>query len=101
MSIIVAKNEAHLKALQSNATADREEFRKHQRMLKKAVEKAKEDWICRVAKEVEVSVKDDRARWDSIRRLQQTHAGRRPTKPTAVFKEDGDLAQGPNEVATR
>ena len=99
--LIVAKNEAHLKALQSNTAADRKEFRKHQRIVKKAVEKAKEDWICRVAKEAEAAVKDGRARWDSIRRLQQTHAGRRPTKPSAVFKEDGDLAQGPSEVATR
>ena len=101
MPLIVAKNEAHLKALQSNTAADRKEFRKHQRIVKKAVEKAKEDWICRVAKEAEAAVKDGRARWDSMRRLQQTHAGRRPTKPSAVFKEDGDLAQGPSEVATR
>ena len=46
-------------------------------------------------------MKDGRARWDSIRRFQQTHVGRRPTKPSAVFKEDGDLAQGPSEVTTR
>ena len=71
--LIVAKNEAHLKALQSNTAADRKEFRKHQRIVKKAVEKAREDWICRVAKEAEAAVKDGRARWDSIRRLQQTH----------------------------
>ena len=69
--------------------------------MKKAVEKAKEDWICRAAKEVEAAVKDGCARWDSIRRLQQTHDGRRPTKPSAVFMEDRDLAQGPSEVATR
>ena len=53
MPLIVAKNEAHLKALQSNAAADWKQFRKHQRIVKKAVEKAKEDWICRVAKEAE------------------------------------------------
>ena len=99
--LIVAKNEAHLKALQSKAAADRKEFRKHQRIVKKAVEKAKEDWICRVAKEAEAAVKDGRARWDSIRRIQQTHAGRRSTKPSAVFKEDRDLVQGSSEVATR
>ena len=68
--------------------------------MKKAVEEAKEDWICRVAKEAEAAVMDDCARWDSIRRLQQIHAERRPTKLSAVFKENGDLVQGPSAVAT-
>ena len=53
MPLIVAKNEVHLKALQSNTAADRKEFRKHKRIVKKAVKKAKEDWICRLAKEEE------------------------------------------------
>ena len=68
--------------------------------MKAAVDKAKEDWICRVAREGEAAVKDRRARWDSIRRLQQAHAGRRPTRPTAVVKEDGALTQGEKEVTT-
>ena len=93
MPLIVAKNEVHLKGLQCNAAADWKEFRKHQRIVKKAVEKTKEDWICRIAKEAEVAVKDGHARWDSIRRLQQAHAGRRPTKPSAVYKEDRDLVR--------
>ena len=42
--LIVAKSEAHLKALQSNTADDLKEFRKHQRTVMKAVEKAKEDW---------------------------------------------------------
>ena len=46
-------------------------------------------------------MKDGRARWNSIRRLQQAHAGRRPTRPTAVVKEDGALTQGEKEVTTR
>ena len=60
MPLIVAKNEAHLKALHSNTAADQKEFRKHQRIVKEAVEKAKEDWMCRVAKEAEAAVKDGR-----------------------------------------
>ena len=55
------------------------------------MDKAKEDWIYRVAREGEAAVKDERARWDSIRRLQQAHSGRRPTRLTAVVKEDGVL----------
>ena len=46
-------------------------------------------------------MKDGRTRWDSIRRFQQVHAGRRPTRPSAVLKEDGCLTQGPEEVMER
>ena len=44
-------------------------------------------------------MKDVRTRRDSIRRLQHVHAGRRPTRPSAVLKEvDRSLTQGPEEV---
>ena len=99
--LIEDKNKAHQVVLHSHTRANREEFRKRQRAVKKAVCKAKEDWICRVASEGEAAVKDGRARWDCIRRLQQTHAGRRPTRPTAILKEDGVLTQGEKEVAAR
>ena len=55
----------------------------------------------RVVKEGEAAVKDGRARWDSIRKLQQAHSGRRPVKPSAVLKENGELTQGPEEVRMR
>ena len=45
------------------------EFRKHQRKVEKAVDKAKELWICKVATEGEAAVKDGRVRWCCIRRL--------------------------------
>ena len=51
--------------------------RRHHRLVKKAVDKAKEDWICRVAKEAEAATKDGRTRWERVRSLQQTHMGRR------------------------
>ena len=66
-----------------------------------AVNKAREEWICRVACEGEAAVKDGRTRWNNIRRLQQAHAGRRPTRPSAVFKEDGALTQGAEQVTSR
>ena len=60
--LVVAKNEAHMKALQSNTATDRKESMKHQRVVKKAMEKARVDWICRVAREEEAAVNDGRAR---------------------------------------
>ena len=45
----------------------RKEFRKHQRLVKEAVDEAKESWICRVTKEVEKAKKDGKHRWASIR----------------------------------
>ena len=37
--------------------------------MKRAVDKAREDWIRRVAMEGEVAVKDGKTRWECIRKL--------------------------------
>ena len=99
--LIDAKNKARAKVLMSNTPANRRGFRQSQRVVKKVVCAAKESWICEVAKEGEVAKKDGRIRWDSIRRLQRVDAGRRPTRPSVVRKEDGSLTQGPEEVMKR
>ena len=64
-------------------------------MVGRAVDKTREEWIRRVAMEGEVAVKDRKTLWESIRKLQQVHAGHRPSSPSAVRKEDGELTQGP------
>ena len=46
------------KAIQTNSLVDREEIRRQQRVAKKAVDKAKEDWMCQVAQECEAAVED-------------------------------------------
>ena len=99
--LIKAKDDAHLRMIQCNISANQKEFRRYQSKVKVAVDNAKEEWICRVAKEREAEKKDDCTRWKSIRKLQLAHAGRRPTRPTAVMKENGRLTQGPEEVRAR
>ena len=100
-SLIAAKNEAYAAYLRSNTQAKKKEFKRHQRTVKKAIDKAKEEWVCRVATQGEEAAKDGRTRWMYIRRLQQAHAGHKPTKPQAVMKVNGELTQGPSEVLTR
>ena len=87
LPLIESKNQAHHRAIQSNSTADRKEFRRRQRAVKQAVDKAREEWICRVAKEAENAVKDGRTRWENIRTLQQTHRGTRTVKPRSACVE--------------
>ena len=99
--LIECKNRAHRKVMQSNSTADQKKFRRCQRAVKQAVDKAREEWICRVAKEAEAAVKDGHTRWENIRALQQTHRGRRKVKPRNVLKEDGVLTQGTEELVIR
>ncbi len=100
--LFAAKNEARVKMLRCNSVAARKEFRQQQRMVKKAVDKAKEEWINRVSLEcVDAAVKDGKARWDSIRRLQQAHGGRRPLRPSAVMKDNGELTKDPVEILDR
>ena len=41
---------------------------------------------------------DGKTRWDCIRKLQRIHGGRRPIRPSAVLKDDGQLTEGPDEV---
>ena len=87
--------------LRSNSVTSRKEFRKQQRIFKLAVDKAKEEWIRRIASEGEKVKKDGRTRWDSIRKLQMAHIGRRPSRSTAVLKENGELTKNPEEVISR
>ena len=101
LPLVEVKNRAHLRALRSNTAADRKEFRRQQRIVKRAVDEAKEEWICRVAKEAETAAKDGCTRWDRVRRLQRAYAGRRPIKSITVWKEDGSLTQGNEEVVKR
>ena len=44
-----------------------------------------------MAAEGEEAVKDGRTRWDCIHKLQRVHGGRRPVRPTAVLKDDGQF----------
>ena len=70
----------------------RQEFRRQQRLVKSAVDNAKEEWIRRVALESEEAVRDGRTRWRCIRNLQTLHKGRRPVRATSLLKENGELA---------
>ena len=101
MPLVEAKNASQKRMLQTNSTADRKAFRRCQRAVKAAVDEAKEKWMCRIASDAEKAIKDGRTRWQSIRKLQTAHAGRRPVRPSAVIKEDGELTKGPDEVKLR
>ena len=70
-------------------------------MVKRAVDRAREVWIRRVAMEGEAAVKGRKTWWESVKKLQHVHAGHRSTRPSAVRKEDGELTQGPTEVLQR
>ena len=84
--------------LQSGTTAHKKEFRRHQRVVKKAVDEAKEMWISRVVREAERAGRDGKQRWTSIRKLQMAHAGRRSVRPTRLYKRDGGMTSGPEDV---
>ena len=87
--------------LNSNSAGARRAFRQSQRLVKKAVDKVKENWILSVAKEAEEAVKDGKTHWECIRRLQQDYADQRPCIPRMVKKEDGQLTNGPSEMLQR
>ena len=63
VSLIEAKNAAHARMLQSWSRMYWLEFRRSQRrVVKKAVNRATEEWVCRITMEGEAAVKDNRTR---------------------------------------
>ena len=54
-----------------------------------------------MAREGEKAGKDSCVRWNFIRKLQVIHAGRKPTRPSVVLKEDGVLTADLDEVKSR
>ena len=44
---------------------------------------------------------DGKQRWKSVRQLQMAFAGRRPTRPSAVLKVDGEVTKTPEETKQR
>ena len=87
--LIETKNEAHNRMLRTNSQAARKEFRQQQRTVNRAVDKAKEEWIRRVAMEGEAAVKDGRTRWESIRKVQQEDAAWVQTSQAKCGEERG------------
>lgn len=87
--LLRAKHQAHNRFLSTNSIADKRVFRRHQRIVKNAVDAAKQGCICNIAREAEKAKKDSRRRWISTRQLQMTYAGRKPTRPTALKKKNG------------
>ena len=99
--LIESKNKAHNQMMKSDSVASRKEFRKHERKVKVAVDKAKEEWVKKVAVEGEKVKKNGRTRWNSIRKLQMADVGQRPSRSTAILKENGELTKSPEEVRSR
>ena len=99
--LIQEKNLARSRYLQVGTRSRKRAFRKLHHLVQKTVSNAKREWILKVATEGEEAVKDGRTRWDFIRKLQRVYAGRRPVRPTAILKSDGQLTKGPGEVLER
>ena len=96
--LIDAKNTALNQFLKTQSAANKKRFRAHQRTVKQAVDDAKEEWIKKVADEAEKARKDGCQRWTSIRKLQMTHRGRRPHRPSVLLKKNGEMTANPGEV---
>jgi len=99
--LIAQKSDAQRKMLAVGTTGVKCEFRRRQRVVKKAVDKAGQDWIRRVAMEGEAAKKNGRTRWNSTRRLQQARSGRRQARRSSMRKDNISLTQGPHGVCDR
>ena len=95
---IDTKNKARVRMLHSNTEANRKKFRSHQRLVKKAVDTAKEEWVAKAAK---TTSQRGGISWESIRKLQGASAGRKPSRSQAILKENGELVTSIGETRDR
>ena len=75
----------------------KKEFRQCQRLMKKAVDEAKEAWISKVIEDAEHS-KDRKLQWDCIKKLGAAFSGKWPARSVRLRKQDGSLTAGPEEL---
>ena len=62
MPLVATKRRAHCRFLHDHNTSSKKEFRRHQRIVRKAVDEAKEAWINRVTREAELARKNGKQR---------------------------------------
>ena len=96
--LIDAKNAALNQFLQKQSVSAKKEFRRCQRTVQSAIDDAKEQWINKVADEAEKARKDGHQRWACVRKLQMTHRGRRPQRPSVLLKESGETTANTDEI---
>ena len=83
--LLEAKHAALNKVLQGNTTANRRAFMRQQRLVKGVVDKAKEEWMGKVADDTERAKRDGHLHWKCIRQLQMAHAGCKPKRLTMLM----------------
>jgi len=88
------KTKARQRHLQLQSSSAKREFRLCQRLVKRAVDEAKEAWISRVIRDN----RDGKLQWDCIKKLQTAFQGRRPARSIRLRKPDGNLTMGPEEL---
>ena len=76
----------------------REEFRRHQRIVQSAVDDAKEQWINKVADEAEKVGKYGPQRLTSTRKLQTTHRGCGPQRPSVLMRGNAKTTANPDKI---
>ena len=89
--LLATQRHARNRMLSQESRFTRSAYRSAQRAVSKAVLRANEEWIQRVAKDAENAGKDSCVRWKCIRKLQAVHAGRRHSTPSSVFNDNGGL----------
>eukprot|EP00117_Sycon_ciliatum_P005203 scpid28797/ scgid9244/ Craniofacial development protein 2; p97 bucentaur protein len=88
--LIQEKNKHHQILLANDTRQNRQVFRRHQRLVAKAVRDAKDRWVMKTARHAEGAKKDGRTRWRCINMLQGVHVGRKSTATSSVLDENGN-----------
>ena len=79
----------------------RREFRKCQRTVKAAVDKAREHWILKVANEAKSAMSKGNVQWECMKKLQVVTRGRKPVQVNTIVDENGNALSNHKDVCVR
>ena len=76
-------------------------LRQHQRTVKKAIDKGKEEWVWQVATLGEKAAKDGPTRYSVLECYNKHKPITNQPRPKSFMKDNGELTQGPSNMLAR
>jgi len=95
------KNACRKRMLQSDILSVRREFCECQHAVKAAVDKARKNWILKVANQVESVMSKGEVYWESMKKLQAVYHGCKPVWVSTAVDENSCMLTNHSDVCAR
>ncbi len=99
--LIQKRNALFARWLKTRCDRDRQSYVNQRREVAREVQRAKNEWFQRKAREVERGMRGGRGAWKGLREIQRGRAGLRSVKTRAIKDRDGELCIGQDNTLRR